>query len=61
MKGGGGEEVQKWWKGAAPPCVDRSSTCCRPVGRWAEADPKGEKERGKGEGNLGILGLMYSL
>ena len=57
MKDGGGEEVQKWWKGAAPPCVDRSSTFCRPVDKRSRADSKEERERGKGKGNLGILGL----
>ena len=48
MKGGGGEAVQKWENRAAPPCVDRSSTCCRPVDRCTEANLKWERKRGKG-------------
>ena len=57
MKDGGGEVVQKWENRAAPPCVDRSSTCCQPVDNGPGADPKEERERGKGKGNLGILRL----
>ena len=56
MKDGGGEEVWKWQNRAAQPCVDRSSTFCRPVDRRAEADPKRKGERGKGKGKVRDFG-----
>ena len=49
VKDGGGEEVWKWQNRAAQPCVDRSSTLCRPVDRGAEANPKGKGGERKGE------------
>ena len=49
MKDGGEDAVQKWRKRVAPPCVDRSSTCCRPVDNGSGADAKEERERGKGK------------
>ena len=51
-----------WWrKGGEEMAETGGSAVRRPVGEWEEADPQGEKERGKGKENLGILGLKYSL
>ena len=53
----------KWQNRAAQPCVDRSSTFCRPVDRRAEADPKRKGERGKGKGKVRDFGaeVVYDL
>ena len=63
MKDGGGEEVWKWQKWATRPCIDRSSICCRPVGKSAGADPKEKRERGKGKGKPKNFGaeVLYDL
>ena len=44
-----------------PPCVDLSSTCCRPVDSVAGAVPKEERERGKGERKSRDFGAEASL
>jgi len=61
MKDGGEDAVQKWRKRVAPPYVDRSSTCCRPVDSVAGAVPKEERERGKGERKSRDFGAEASL
>ena len=50
VKGGGGEGVCRWQKRAAQPCVDRSSTFCRPVDKCAGGRSEGKEGERKREG-----------